>query len=180
MLKSIVLARLAAFEKQWKYDASYLRELADVGTSVVWRFGQVSSLGQLAGVPPAARVAAQLVGTLTEDCGPCTQLVLDMASKNGVAPEILRAIVAGEESKMDDDARLAYRFARASLARDLAATDPLRDEVVAKWGKRGLVALALALTTARMYPTLKYALGYGRACSKIEVAGASAPVAIHA
>jgi len=28
-----------------------------------------------------------------------------------------------------------------------------------------------------MYPTLKYALGYGKACSKVTVAGVAAPVA---
>jgi hypothetical protein len=33
----------------------------------------------------------------------------------------------------------------------------------------------MALTTARMYPTLKYAMGYGKTCSKVIVAGESAP-----
>jgi hypothetical protein len=28
-----------------------------------------------------------------------------------------------------------------------------------------------------MYPTLKYALGYGKACSKVVVAGVATPVA---
>ena len=39
-----------------------------------------------------------------------------------------------------------------------------RDEIVARWGDRALVAISLAMTTARMYPTLKYALGYGKTC----------------
>jgi hypothetical protein len=37
------------------------------------------------------------------------------------------------------------------------------------------VALALALTTARMYPTVKYALGHGKNCSRVMVAGDAAP-----
>ena len=77
---------------------------------------------------------------------------------------------------MGEAAALAYRFARASLARDMAAADPLRDEIVRRWGQKGLVALALALTTARMYPTLKYALGHGKTCSRVMVAGEPAPV----
>ena len=170
MLKSIVLGRIAAFEKQWKYDATYLRELADVGVGVVWRFGQVSALGHLGGAPSAALAAARLAGTLTEDCGPCTQLIVDVATKDGVAPDVLRAIVVGDEAKMSDDARLAYRFARASLARDLVVSDRLREEIVATWGKRGLVAIAFALLAGRMFPTLKYALGHGRACSRVTVA----------
>ncbi|MGH6911941.1 MAG: hypothetical protein ACREE0_09900 [Phenylobacterium sp.] len=59
----------------------------------------------------------------------------------------------------------------------MTACDPLRDEIVRRWGDRGLVALGMAITTARMYPTLKYALGYGKACSRITVAGVATPVA---
>jgi hypothetical protein len=33
------------------------------------------------------------------------------------------------------------------------------------------MAVSLSITTARMYPTLKYALGYGKACSRVTVAG---------
>ena len=76
---------------------------------------------------------------------------------------------------MGENAALAYRFARASLARDMQAADPLRDEIVRRWGQKGLVALALALTTARMYPTVKYALGHGKSCSRVMVAGEAAP-----
>ena len=53
----------------------------------------------------------------------------------------------------------------------MAACDPLRDEVVRRWGQKGLVALSMALTSARMYPTLKYAMGHGKACSKVVVGG---------
>jgi hypothetical protein len=126
--------------------------------------------------PAAAIAAAKLVGTLAEDCGPCTQIVVDMAAADGVDPAVLRALLAGDEAAMGPDAALAWRFARASLAHDLDAADPLRDEVVRRWGPAGLAALSLSLTTGRMYPTLKYALGYGKACSKITVAGAAAPV----
>jgi hypothetical protein len=45
------------------------------------------------------------------------------------------------------------------------------------WGYDASYMRALQLTTARMYPTLKYALGYGKACSKVVVAGVAAPVA---
>ena len=50
------------------------------------------------------------------------------------------------------------------------AAHPLREEIARRWGDRGLVAVSMALMTARMYPTLKYALGYGKACSKVTVA----------
>jgi hypothetical protein len=78
---------------------------------------------------------------------------------------------------MGEDASLAYRFAGAVLARDLEAADPLRGEIARRWGKAGLVDIGMALTTARMYPTLKYALGHGRACSRVMVGGKAAAFA---
>jgi hypothetical protein len=38
------------------------------------------------------------------------------------------------------------------------------------------VSLAFALTSARFYPTLKYALGYGQTCTRVSVGGAPVPV----
>jgi hypothetical protein len=37
---------------------------------------------------------------MAEDCGPCTQLVIDMAQRKGVNPDILRAIVARDFTAM--------------------------------------------------------------------------------
>jgi hypothetical protein len=99
-----------------------------------------------------------------------------MATKAGMKPEVLRAVLAGDEAAMGPTAALAYRFARASLARDMERADPLRDEIVRRWGKKGLVDISLSIMTARMYPTLKYALGHGKTCSKVVVAGAATPV----
>jgi hypothetical protein len=168
---------IESFEKAWNYDASYLRALLRAAPESFARFGLVTQLVDTTAAPPAALAAAGLVGTLAEDCGPCVQISADMAAAAGVAPQVIRAIVAGDEAGMGETAALAWRFARASLARDMEACDPLREEIVRLWGEPGLAALSLQLTTARMYPTLKYALGYGKACSKVVVDGVAAPVA---
>ena len=99
-----------------------------------------------------------------------------MSLAGGLSPQLLQAILQGDEAAMSPDAALGYAFARASLARDSDRAAAVRDRVVARWGRKGLTVLALTLTGARMYPTLKYALGYGRACSSIAVVGASSPV----
>lgn len=177
MLKALLARQIDKMEQRWGYDASYMRHVLAASPGSLLRFGMVSGMVDARAAPAAAIAAAKLVGTLAEDCGPCTQIVVDMATAQGVAPDVLRALVTGDVAAMGDDAGLAWRFARASLARDLEVADPLRDEVVRRWGDKGLVALGLALTTARMYPTLKYALGYGKACSKVTVAGIATPVA---
>ena len=172
MLKTLLHRSVANnLERPFGYDASYVHEVIDASPATAIKFSFVTGLVDRKAAPAEAIAAAGLVGTLAEDCGPCTQIGVDIALKGGARAEVLRAILAGDEAAMGPDAALGYRFARASLARDLEAADVARDEVVRRWGRKGLIALAMALTTARMYPTLKYAMGHGRACSKVMVAG---------
>ena len=177
MLKAIFTRMIDRFERQWRYDASYMRHILKGSPASFAKFSVLPFLVDRKAAPAEALAAAGIVGTVAEDCGPCTQISVDMATAGGARPQVLRAILAGDEAAMGEDAALAYRFARASLARDLEAVEPLREEVVRRGGNRGLVALSLALMTARMYPTVKYALGYGKACSKVVVAGEDTAVA---
>jgi hypothetical protein len=39
-----------------------------------------------------------------------------------------------------------------------------------------LVSLSFAMLSARMYPTLKYALGYGKSCTRLTIGGDVLPV----
>jgi hypothetical protein len=165
------------FEQTWNYDASYMRALASAAPESFAKFGLVTQIVDSTAAPAEALAAAGIVGTLSEDCGPCVQISADMAAAGGVKPEVIRAILAGDETAMGETAALVWRFARASLARDMAQADPLREAIVSRWGEPGLAAIALQLTTGRMYPTLKYALGYGKSCSKVVVDGVAAPVA---
>lgn len=96
-----------------------------------------------------------------------------MAEREGVAPDVLRAILEGDTAGMGADALLGYRFARATLAHDPDA-DALRDQVIARWGRKAVVTLALGIASARVYPTLKYAMGHGKTCVRVRVGGIEA------
>ena len=164
------------FERTWNYDASYMRDLLDIDPRAVLAFSKVGAMSSYRkDVPPTAYFAAAVTGTMAEDCGPCTQLVVDMAQRAGVDPAVLRAVVARDVTAMPYEAALAVRFTEAALHHAPEADD-LRDEVVRQFGKRGLVSLAFAMTASRLYPTLKYALGHGRACTRITVGGETRPV----
>jgi len=168
--------KLDAFEREFDYDASYVREILDADAGAALRFGRLQALGHYCrDLPRDAWYAAGIAGTMAEDCGPCTQLGVTMAEREGIPAATLRAIVARDVSAMPPDVALAFRFAQAVLAHDPAADD-LRAEVRERWGPRALVSLAFAITAARMYPTVKYALGHGRACQRVSVGGAVVPV----
>ena len=175
MLKWFLHRQIAAkVERPFGYDAAYMHDLIDADLATALKFSVATGLVNRRRAPAEALAAAGIVGTLVEDCGPCTQIGVDMALAGGARPQAIRAILAGDEAAMGPDAALGYRFARAALAKDLAAADAARDEVVRRWGRKGLIALSMALTTARMYPTLKYAMGYDKVCSKVTVAGEAA------
>lgn len=171
MLKFFLGRWLDRFERQWRYDAGYMRQVLAANPASLLKFAMGTRAPDVRAAPAEALFAAGLVGTLSEDCGPCVQIAVDIATASGVSPVVLRGILAGDEAAMGETAALAWRFARASLARDLEAADPLRDEIVRRWGDKALVAIGLSLTASRMYPTLKYALGHGKTCSKVVVAG---------
>jgi hypothetical protein len=171
MLKQLINQRLTAAERDLGYDMSYGKFMLDADLGAFWRFSKVMGLSSYRrDVPVAVSYAVKIVGTMVEDCGPCTQLMVTMAGREQVPAATLRAILNQDDAALDPDVLLAVRFARASLARDPAA-DTLREEVLARWGKRGLVTIAFGLVAARLYPTLKYALGFGRACSRVTVEG---------
>jgi hypothetical protein len=176
MLTWFMKRRLDAFERDTGYDATYVREMLDADVKAVMTLFKVQGLARYRkDVPREPWYAAALVGVLAEDCGPCTQLGITMAEREGVNPDTLRAIVAGDLRAMPDDVVVAYRFAKASLAHSPAA-DELRTEVVERWGKRGLISLALALASSRVYPTVKYAMGHGKACTRLTIDGKPLPV----
>jgi hypothetical protein len=95
----------------------------------------------------------------------------DDGGNAGVRPEILRAILKDDVTAMPDDVALAWRFTKATLARDLTAADDYRAVILERWGPRAVVSLAFAITAARIYPTVKYALGHGKACTRVVVGG---------
>lgn len=171
MMKWFIRRRLAAFEKQFGYDASYMRHVLDTDFGAFLRFARMANAAKYRkDVPLDVYIATGLVGVLTADCGPCTQLGVTMALRDGVPAVTLAKILRGDEDEMTEPTRLGARFARAVLARDPAA-DELRAEIERRYGPRAVISLGLALVGSQMYPTFKYALGYGHACSRIEVEG---------
>jgi hypothetical protein len=177
MLKWLLRRRLDAFGKQFGYDASYVREILDADLGAFLKFSKAQGFGNYhKNIPVAPLAAAKLVAVMAEDCGPCAQLGVTMAERAGVPPQVLRAILEGDESAMPPDVALAYRFARATLAHDPEA-DGLREEILRLWGEKGLISLAFGIAGTRIYPTVKYALGHGTACTRIKVAGSAVAVA---
>lgn len=173
MLKTFMKRRMRAFGAAFGYDADYLVQMIDADTDAGFALAGLSkATGYKADAPKAAWYAAKIVAAMSEDCGPCTQLAVDMASRAGVAPEELRAIVAGDLAKLSAEASLGYRFAKAVLAHD-PQLGTLRDDIVRRWGRKALGAIALCTVAGRTFPRLRFALGQHDSCHAVDVGGIS-------
>src|SRR5262245_18240956 len=156
------------FEKQYGYDATYMREILAASPYAFLKFTvtQVMNLHREA-VHPDAWHAARIAAARHEDCGPCTQLVVNMALEARVNPAIVRAVVARDFATMSADAALGVRLAEATLAHE--STEDLRAEVLRRYGQKGLVSLAYAIAVPRIYPTIKRVLGHAHTCERVTV-----------
>ncbi len=169
MLKLYLHSYIAKMERAFGYDGAYMHEILEASLPAFLKVALFQAMSSHRdGVPREAYFAAKLAGALSEDCGPCSQLVVDMALKDGVDAKIIASLVRGDVEQAGADAALGFRYgmAVATNSRDAAI---LAEEAVRKYGKRGLVSLAFSVASARVYPTLKRGLGHGAACQKIVV-----------
>lgn len=165
---------VSAFERKYDYDATYLHELADISPREFYRFAKVqTTLQSKRHAPRDALQAAAIGGALVEDCGPCVQIASDRAVEAGMSGETIKALLSGQPANAD--AQLGFDYARALLNAS-ENLDALREEVEARWGKRGLVAVSFMAMAARNFPVIKRALGHAKACQRVRVGGAEVAV----
>src|SRR5262249_62057788 len=71
MLRWFLQRQIAAFERTWNYDASYMHEVIDVDPRAMLAFGKLQAISSYCrGVPPDAYFAAVIVARLAGGCGP--------------------------------------------------------------------------------------------------------------
>jgi hypothetical protein len=162
---------LRRFNQHYGYDTSYLDMLLRESPAAFFKFAPLMKASRHREVVPVeASFAAGLVGAKAEDCGPCAQLVVDMALEAGIPKDQIEAVVRRDARAMNDSTVLAFRFADAIVRRS-PDQDEHRDAVRAQWGEKGVIDLAFALQMGRMYPMMKAALGYAKECRRISVDG---------
>src|SRR4051812_34561338 len=104
MIRWTLRKMIGKFERDWNYDAGYMRELIDVSPRAAWLFARATALGKFrSDVPLDAWFAAGITAVRHEDCGPCTQLAVTMAERSDVSPTVLRSILSDNPDAMPSD-----------------------------------------------------------------------------
>jgi hypothetical protein len=119
MIRWFLNRQMKAYEREFNYDMGYARDILDTGLGAFWTFSRILSISSYRKEAPLdAWYAAKIAATIAADCGPCTQLVVDMAALDGVSTTNLRAILANDEQGMTPDAALGASRAGVPSAPD--------------------------------------------------------------
>jgi hypothetical protein len=176
MRKTVARLFLKTMARRYDYDVTYMLALLDQSPSAFAKFAKLFALARhRESAPRSAVYAAKLAGALFEDCGPCSQLVINMAREAGVAADQIEAVLTRRPEAMSPDTALGFRFAEAILRR-ACEEDEVREAVRAQWGEKGVIDLTLALQIGRVFPMLKAGLGYAKECRRVSIDGRSVDV----
>jgi hypothetical protein len=171
MRRFLARRMLCAFRKRYGYDTSYLEMMLKESPAAFFKFAPVmKAAAHREVVPREASFAAKITGAMAEDCGPCTQLTVDLALEAGMPRDQVVAVLRREVGKMNPSVSLGFRFAEAIVDRAFDA-DKHRDAVRVRWGEKGVIDLTLALQIGRLFPMVKAALGFAKECRHVAVAG---------
>ncbi len=169
MLRWFFRSRLDAEEKKLGVSMDYLRHVLEVSPSAFLRFASIMPFANSRkALPATAWYVAQLTALKHEDCGPCLQIGVNLARKQGIDATLVRKVLAGDVEEITAELADVSRFTEAVLQQSGEA-EILRDELRQHYGERGLVEIAFAIASSRIPPTVKRVLGYARSCSEVKV-----------
>lgn len=169
MIRSFLHRKLDSEEKKLGESMEYLRHVVDVSPVAFLRFASIMPFANSRKALPAdAWFVAQVVGSQKEDCGPCLQISVNLARQARVDPEVLRATLDRRFEDLPEDLAAVARFAGAVVDATYDEGE-LRTALRKRYGERGLIEIAYAITSSRIPPTLKRGLGFAKSCKEVDV-----------
>ena len=110
---------------------------------------------------------AKLAAMQVEDCGDCLQLNVRMALEGGFPKPLVEAVLSGGRT-LPEMLKDVYDYAKHVAANNIIDFE-LMDRITDRYDKGALLELGLCVATAKVFPTIKRALGYTKSCSLVEI-----------
>lgn len=162
------LQQLTEFENHYQYDAQYLKDMLELAPSGYEKFAGFQPMASHRDLLPVdAFWIAKIAGMQTEDCGGCLELNVKMAKEQGVSPDLLKAALKGGQA-LPEGLKLVHQYA-SQVAAQGSVDDELLDAITKEYTKGQLLEFGLAIAAAKVFPTIKRAVGMKEACALISV-----------
>lgn len=169
MIRTIIGNRLDAEEHALGASLDYVRDMLHTSLGAFFKFAMFLPLSRhRKALPRTAYHVARIVATRDADCGTCVQIEVNLARSDDVPSDMIRSVLDEDVEALPDDLADVYRFAVAVVT---AGGDEgaLRERLRYRYGDDGLVELALAMASARVFPIVKRTLGYAKSCAAVQV-----------
>ena len=170
LIQRLIFWWVDSFEKQSGVSAEYCRWMANASPRGFLKFGKLGKLAQYRRALPAdASAVAHLVAARSEDCGPCVQIGINLALRDGVSKDILRAVYDRQPDRLPPNLADVYHFAESVVSG--GEDETLRQRIRDHYGDEALIEMGLGMAVARTFPLVKRTIGYAKSCSltKIEI-----------
>ena len=163
MLRNLIDRIIEKKEQNFGVSLEYLREIAGESETAFLKFGLFAPLaGHRKHSPKDAWHLARLAATLAEDCGSSVQIVASQAKADGIPSALIKTALAGSLDELPMDLALVVRF--ADILAKGGENAYLRNRLIRIYGRPAVNELALAVATARVFPTLKRGMGRAQSC----------------
>ncbi len=168
MIRWLMNRRLNQMEQYLGVPVDETRYILKHSVKALLACGGLAKISQYRETLPAdVYTTAKIAAYRQEDCGSCLQITVNLARKAGVPAEFVRDLIAGRTKALPEPLRDVYQFAEEQANR--VDNPELRERLRQRYGDDGLITLALAITSARTFPTLTRALGYATSCSQMQI-----------
>lgn len=170
MIRDLILKRLDKEERSLGESVDYVRHIVRSSLPAFFKFALFTPLSQhRRKLPPTPYHVARIVATRDEDCGTCVQIEVNLAGRDGVPADVIRAVLNNRPEDLTPELAEVYRFTKAVVEASGEEEEELRQRIRERYGEEGLVELALGMAAARVFPVTKRALGYATSCALVEI-----------
>lgn len=168
MLRKILYHLVQKSEQKMGRQFDYMRDIIRASPFQFLKFSKIFAIAdQRTDLPLDLYHIARIIGAMSEDCGTCVQLEVDLAKQAGFTAEQLRDIVNQQTDCLTEEQIMIVEFARM-LAFDKMDNIEVREYILKKYGQKALVDFAFSLNAAKFLPSIKRTMGHAISCQKIE------------
>ena len=169
MIRALILKKLASAEAELGESLDYVRHILRTSLRSFFKFTKIFPLSEYRReLPKEPYHVARIVATRDEDCGTCLQIEVNLARKDGVPDEVVRAVVEERFEDLPTELADVARFVDAVVCSS-GEEEVLRERVRGRYGEAELVELALAIAACRFFPITKRTLRYATSCALVMI-----------
>ena len=164
MLQRLLTRLVPGIEERLGVRLEYLRLMAAHAPGALWRLLLFMPLAAYErSVPTSLLHLARLGATLSEDCGECVEITVNVARQEGVSAEVLRAGITRDASVLGANELAALDYGSLLVQGDRRADD-VRRELEELYGTEGVIEFATAVASAQLFTTVKRGMGLSQRC----------------